>query len=375
MFEVREADASRPTGSFLPLPLPTALIPLSLRIEDGYGWVHNVPARNTYKRFRRFFFRYLYKNISLFNSKELACITDKHKSILWMHFSEPYIGDSLMDLSSRVLLKNRNIDLLTEKNISSLYENDSIFNSIFTNIKKCDIRKYDLIIIDAYRQRTLKVIKKHVVKIPFVTMCGYYHGPNFNRTLFSFFRMNQLLSYPYDEKDINMMATPLISISAHNKEIIDKIGLPDVFITIAIGGRDHKRTFNRWSDVIRKIIYAHPNIKIALIGNNSKEEVQNIRNKYPDNIINLVAQYSFNQTAQIIKKSQLLLCCDGGLMHAANATNTPIIALFCHVMPKTRTTATNKSYVLYNKNDVNYIATDDIINKFKLLIGSINNEQ
>ncbi len=48
MFEVREADASRPTGSFLPLPLPTALIPLSLRIEDGYGWVHNVPARNTY---------------------------------------------------------------------------------------------------------------------------------------------------------------------------------------------------------------------------------------------------------------------------------------------------------------------------------------
>ena len=56
--------------------------------------------------------------------------------------------------------------------------------------------------------------------------------------------MNQLLSYPYDEKDINMMATPLISISAHNKEIIDKIGLPDVFITIAIGGRDHKRTFN-----------------------------------------------------------------------------------------------------------------------------------
>ena len=62
-------------------------------------------------------------------------------------------------------------------------------------------------------------------------------------------------------------------------------------------------------------------------------------------------------------------------MHAANATNTPIIALFCHVMPKTRTTATNKSYVLYNKNDVNYIATDDIINKFKLLIGSINNEQ
>ena len=73
---------------------------------------------SAYKRFRRFFFRYLYKNISLFNSKELACITDKHKSILWMHFSEPYIGDSLMDLSSRVLLKNRNIDLLTEKNIS-----------------------------------------------------------------------------------------------------------------------------------------------------------------------------------------------------------------------------------------------------------------
>ncbi len=35
MFDVREANASRPMDSFLPLPLQAGLKPLLLRIEDG----------------------------------------------------------------------------------------------------------------------------------------------------------------------------------------------------------------------------------------------------------------------------------------------------------------------------------------------------
>ena len=48
-------------------------------------------------------------------SLQVENILSEHQRILWINISAPSLGDSLMDLSSRILLKNKKIDLFTSK--------------------------------------------------------------------------------------------------------------------------------------------------------------------------------------------------------------------------------------------------------------------
>lgn len=48
-------------------------------------------------------------------------------------------------------------------------------------------------------------------------------------------------------------------------------------------------------------------------------------------MFNMIGQFSFNQTAEVISQSRMLIYCDGGLLHATNAVNTPIVGLFYYI--------------------------------------------
>ena len=82
-----------------------------------------------------------------------------------------------------------------------------------------------------------------------------------------------------------------------------------------------------------------------------------------DNVLDCVAKFTFNQTAQIIKRAQILLCCDGGLMHSANAVNTPIVALLAKLSPEMQLTESIRAFSVYDKNDVNNISVKDVLTK------------
>jgi len=81
-------------------------------------------------------------------------------------------------------------------------------------------------------------------------------------------------------------------------------------------------------------------------------------------VYNYVAKFSFNQTAEIISQAKILLCCDGGLMHSANAVNTPIVALFARLTAQMQLTKSCKSLPLFDSTDVNNISVEDIILKY-----------
>ena len=65
-----------------------------------------------YKRFKRFLGRYLYAEVVLRNSQKVKQISNEHQKILWVQWVDSYLGDSLMDLSGRVLIKDKKIDFL-----------------------------------------------------------------------------------------------------------------------------------------------------------------------------------------------------------------------------------------------------------------------
>jgi heptosyltransferase-2 len=335
-------------------------IPVSL-----VDFLHQVPF---YKRAKRFFGRYLFAEIALRKSTYVETITSKHQKILWIQWVDGYLGDSLMDLSSRILLKDKQIDLLTRENVAKIYQNDTIFQQIFSDPEAIDVKKYDLMIVDSYRQRGLSMVRRYFPNLPHSTLYGYYNVNDFNRLYYSFFRFNQLLSSPYSETEIQAMSKPLLPITQQDEAVIESLDLPDKFIAIALGGANEERTYHHWLEVVDGIFQAKMTDNIVLLGlQNAEKNAMEIIQKYPNLTHNLVGRCSFNQSAQIIKKSIMLVCCDGGLLHAANAVLTPIVALFYYIDPLVRLIEINPSIGLVGKDNINHIQPHKVVEKIQIL--------
>ena len=168
---------------------------------------------SVFKRWLKFIKRYLYIVLKGQKNLEVFKISPNHKNILWINISAPSLGDSLMDLSSRVMLKGRNVDLFTDQKNSHIYTDDHIFKNIYTKIEEINKPKYDLVIVDSYSSRSIDVKSKITSTTLFVGMFGYYNGPEVNRVLFSFHQMNHLLGYIKTENKINASAKASMSIS------------------------------------------------------------------------------------------------------------------------------------------------------------------
>ncbi len=318
------------------------------------------------KSWIKFIKRYLYIHLRGQNSLEIYNILPEHKEILWINISAPSLGDSLTDLSSRSMLNGRKVDLFTDKKNSVLYEDDFLFSKVFNDFKKLGECRYDLVVLDSYSTRSIDIKLKIAQLTPFVGMFGYYNGPEVNRVLFSFHQMNNLLGYVKNENELNKIARTSISISSADQKLIQKTKLPSSFIAIVIGGEWNYRTYNKWDCVIEKLISKDNSINIILIGSdNAKDSAKAIFDKFSNhNVINYVAKFTFKQTTEIINQAKLLFCCDGGLMHSANAVKTPIISLFARLDVHMQLTESICAFPLFDKKDVNNILVEDILQKY-----------
>ena len=325
------------------------------------------------------YFKFLKRSIYLIlqnqSNLEIQKILPKHKKILWINLSAPSLGDSLMDLSCRILLKGRIIDLYTDKKNFHLFINDEVFNNVYSQAEELEKNSYDLVILDSYSTRTIKVKSNLMPLIPFVGMYGYFNGPEVNRVLFGFHRMNQLLEYAKNEEEINHSARALMSISKEDSQLVGNLKLPEEYISIAIGGEWVYRTYNNWEELIKQLIFRESQLKIVLVGSDnalrfSKELIKKIPS---ENLINCINKFSFTQTAEIINKSKCLICCDGGLMHAANALKTPILPLFARLTPQMQLTENIISFSLFDDEDVNNIEVSSILAQYVNLINYVHN--
>jgi heptosyltransferase-2 len=327
------------------------------------------------KRWIKFIKRYMYLTIKRQIALEVRQILPKHRNILWINISAPSLGDSLMDLSSRVLLKGKEVDLFTDKKNASLYQDDPVFSRIFTQKAEVAQHKYDLVIVDSFSTRSID-IKTNILPLnPFVGMFGYYNGPEVNRVLFSFHRMNQLSGYVKSETEINKVARPSMAIEMNDLPSVEGLNLPASYIAIALGGEWAYRTYNKWGEVIDKLAKKNNKLNLVFVGSdNAKESAKALAETFTrDNTFNCVAKFTFNQTAQIIKGANILLCCDGGLMHSANAINTPIVPLFARLTPIMQLTESIQAFPLFDANDVNNIPVEDILVKYIEATNFVNN--
>ena len=321
--------------------------------------------KNIYQRFIKFFKRYIFIVIKGQKNLETFSILPRHHKILWINFSASSLGDSLMDLSSRVMLIDKNVDLFTNKKNKYIYQDDDIFNNVFSQINEMQNIKYDLVILDSYSTRSIKIKLLIAPKSPYVGMFGYFNGPEVNRILFSFHQMNNLLGNNLHEGEINKVAKNFITISKSDKLIVNDI-VTENYIAIALGGEWAYKTYTKWDEVIEQIIVQNQDLGIVLIGSdNAIQQSLQIIKKFPEhNFLNFVARLTFNQTIEVIRQSKLLLCCDGGLLHGATAVNANTLALLARLTPEMLLTKNTSAFSLYGNNNVNTISVNDILSKY-----------
>lgn len=328
----------------------------------------------TYKRRMRA----LYLFISGQHRYHQKKILPPQKKILWLHNTTTNIGDSLMRLSGAALLKTHHqLDLQTIDAVSPLYQTSNIFDGVFS-LETVPTQSYDCIIVDALTTRCLKAKKKYYPHIPFVSLYEYFDSfrSQYNIILFSYFRMAELMGAALAqshieqiasvEMQVDLNATPSGSTSNRplsKNEAIQSVG-------IVCGGNDDWRTYQHFSDVIKEILRQHPSIQIILLGaNNGISIAETLIKKYPP-LVSMVGKCTVLETAAIIKKLDLLVTPDGGLMHIANALNVPIVALFARIDPTLRLTARNQASTLYDAQDVNNISAHDVSAQLQLIINN-----
>jgi ADP-heptose:LPS heptosyltransferase len=325
----------------------------------------HLKKKSLYKRYMKYLKRYLFIYLKGQKDLEVFSILPNDKNILWINISAPSLGDSLMDLSSRILFQNKKVDLFTDKKNEHIYQKDIFLNKIYTRIEDVAKNQYDLIIIDSFSTRSIRIKSKVAFNTKFVGMFGYFNGPEVNRTLFSFYQMNNLLGDFLSGDKLAVSSKISITISKGDKKIIDNI-VPDSYISFALGGEWSYRTYNKWGEVVTKIISKNVGQNIVFLGSKNAIEIsQTILKKFPNNnIYNFVDKLSFNQTAEVIRRSKLIFCCDGGLMHAANAVNAKSITLFARKVPNMLLTNNEDSTNLFDEIDVNNILSKEILLKY-----------
>ena len=303
-----------------------------------------------FKRKLKFWRRYLYMYFTGQMKLELSKMPKNSKNILWMNTTAPSLGDSLMDLAGRVLLKNFNVDLCTSSKNSILYKYDSVFENIYDENNMNFNKIYDLIIVDSYSPRSMRIKNQYFKDIPFFGMYGFVNGFDIHRTLFSIYRISELLGIEYQKTDLR----PSVGINNADDKFVD---LYDKYLIVVVGGEWEFRTYKHWNAVIQKII---DNENIVLIGSkNGIEDAEEITAKY-STIKNFVGKTTINETAILIRKSTSVICCDGGLLHVANALSKPVVSLFGEIEPYMRHTATDIHESLYDEKSVNNITPESV---------------
>lgn len=297
-------------------------------------------------------------------TKEKSEIGDDDISILWINWAAPSLGDSLMDLSGRVLLKHRRLVLLTHPKNRELYDRDLGFENVFDDSRKLRQKykrdRFDLVILDSFAPRVL--LQKFITApfTPYVGLYGFLNGFEVHRTLYAYARMRELLNMPLDSNGPRVKP----SLSINSLASIEKDKIFD--LAIVIGGEWRFRTYDYWRDVVAD--FCSKNYSIVLIGSaNGGVEAHGLEKDYVS-VTNLVGRTTLSGAIDTLLKSRMLVGADGGLWHLAVSLDLPSVVLFadCNLFDEgdervTRETPDCNAISIYAPKAVSEILPVDVI--------------
>ena len=299
-------------------------------------------------------------------------ISSSHRRILWINWAAPSLGDSLMDLSSRVFLADREVILLTHPKNAALYSNHdrwltAVYSSPLILVAELGPHAFDLVICDSFSPR---VLMRKLCVAPLVEFCGIYgylNGFEVHRTLFSFSRMMELLALERSDYPVR----PVISLPDNY------INFSGTDVCIAVGGEWAFRTYENWLPVVKWL--HHRKLSVTLIGSsNGAEQALSIKNEIPS-VVSTVGKLTLAEVIGQIASCKIFIGADGGLWHVACAIPVPTIVLFadCQIFDEdgnrfTRETEDMVCETLYDDDAVSNIPPMAVIGACERLFARVD---
>ena len=314
--------------------------------------------------------------------------------ILWIFTGKRNVGDAMMDISGRALLKGKGcqIDLLTLPELWKLFKDDDVFTNVYSTIEAAKINTYDFILMSEFNHPSITLKTKYFKKVPYACLFRFFYGPARNQTCFSYSAINDVFNLGLSKTTLLCLAKPYLYASEASTHKIKKLVSAlsqKTFITICIGGIDANRSYQYWPELLSLIDQSQNSAlpkNIILLGSENglvmskkimsekilqqhAKDIAHIHTHttslFPNlNITSYVGKLSLLECHALIARSKFFIGCDGGLMHVAHTTPVTTVTLFANQEPpELWLTPSIPSHALYRRGDVNNIAPSDIIKK------------
>lgn len=171
---------------------------------------------------------------------------------------------------------------------------------------------------------------------------------------------------------------------------LNEVKTNNIFIAVGLVATDRERTWNavNYQKVIQKIVKVYDNkIKFVLLGGKDALFASTQIDNANTSVINLVAKTTLEEVIAIIKRMDLYLGSNTGLLHIASAFRKPVIEISGSRKNEEGTSFTapsrvgawrTKNVVIYSPNDedeyaIDEIKVDSVIEPLKKMINQILN--
>ena len=251
------------------------------------------------------------------------------RRILWIYFGENQIGDALMDLASRSLLSQAGlqVDLYTSPLVATLFAGDPWLGRVGSEAGEFAGIQYDCAIVLSNKRRPLQPKIRHFPRLPWVSLHGFFTGPNFHRGAFGAQRLADLLGRTISDDRMGRHARQKLG-PPQEAEAGRAAGLQDA-VALVVGGVRGDRVYQHWAPVIRQLAAAGHS-RFALVGSdNGRAQADALISGLPQaNFTDFTGRLSLAQTRAVLGTTPVVACADGGLMHLALTVRTAVVPLF-----------------------------------------------
>jgi len=249
------------------------------------------------------------------------------RRLLWIHEGMPQIGDALMDLAPRSLLTESGfqVDLFAAPHIAQLFAGDAWFGRVISDPADLQADRYDAAIVLSHDHKAMRLKRDRLAALPWVSLQGFYGGPDFHRARFATQRLCDLLDLTLAPEVFARHSAQKLSPSP------SQLGLAAAgCVALVLGGVWPERTYTRWWELV-EALRAQGSDRLLLLGAaNGREMADRIlaRGQGLLEMHDHVGRTSLREAQGLIARSALVVCADGGLMHLALTTPAPVVALF-----------------------------------------------
>jgi hypothetical protein len=251
------------------------------------------------------------------------------RRLLWSYFGETQVGDALMDLASRSLLRDLGleIDLFAAPGVAALFEGDPWFGRVGSQAGDFAGVDYDCAIVLSNKHRPLRQKMRNFAGLPWVSLHEYFTGPNFHRGQFAARRLADLARSPLAAPDLER----------HSRQKLGPVGgspvpsLPaEPTLALVVGGVHRDRSYLHWEPVMRALAAGGWG-RFALVGSENGAAqaaalVQALSGQAE--ISDFTGRLTLAQTRAVLDAASVTAAPDGGLMHLALTTRTRLVSLF-----------------------------------------------